>query len=142
MLLNTYFLLVQVTVIDANSPSEHLESFHVCSSHLLCVASVPGAKETDYEVNEELNRRTVEESEQRDKERRDRELEKQKLKEQEIMMGVRPDEVPGGGGVGSITFVHSSEGDGQVVETGEEAEEVDVEGRTDFTSCLSQIIVH
>jgi hypothetical protein len=34
----------QVTVIDANSPSDVLESFHVCSSHLLCIASVPGAK--------------------------------------------------------------------------------------------------
>jgi hypothetical protein len=34
----------QVTVIDANSPADVLESFHVCSSHLLCIASVPGAK--------------------------------------------------------------------------------------------------
>ena len=32
----------KVTVIDANSPADVLESFHVCSSHLLCIASVPG----------------------------------------------------------------------------------------------------
>ena len=31
-------------------------SFHVCSSHLLCIASVPGAREDDYKVDEELNR--------------------------------------------------------------------------------------
>ena len=27
----------KVTVIDANSPADVLESFHVCSSHLLCI---------------------------------------------------------------------------------------------------------
>ena len=32
----------KVTVIDANNPADVLESFHVCSSHLLCIASVPG----------------------------------------------------------------------------------------------------
>ena len=37
--------------------------FQVCSSHLLCIASVPGAKETDFRVDEELNRLIVEESE-------------------------------------------------------------------------------
>ena len=39
-------------LIDANSPADVLESFHVCSSHLLCIASVPGAKEDDYKVDE------------------------------------------------------------------------------------------
>ena len=38
----------KVTVIDANSPADVLETFQVCSSHLLCIASVPGAKESDY----------------------------------------------------------------------------------------------
>ncbi len=38
----------RVTVIDANSPADVLEAFHVCSSHLLCISSVPGAKEDDY----------------------------------------------------------------------------------------------
>merc|ERR1719264_1354774 len=41
----------KVTVIDANNPADVLESFHVCSSHLLCIASVPGAKEDDYVVD-------------------------------------------------------------------------------------------
>ncbi|XP_016843465.1 JNK-interacting protein 3 isoform X2 [Nasonia vitripennis] len=38
----------KVTVIDANNPAEILEVFNVCESHLLCIASVPGAKESDY----------------------------------------------------------------------------------------------
>ncbi len=29
-------------MIDANNPAEVLDSFQVCSSHLLCIASVPG----------------------------------------------------------------------------------------------------
>merc|ERR1719500_2136749 len=52
----------KVTVIDANNPADVLESFHVCSSHLLCIASVPGAKEDDYVVDNELNKVIVEES--------------------------------------------------------------------------------
>jgi len=32
----------QVTVIDANNPGDILESFHATSSHVLCIASVPG----------------------------------------------------------------------------------------------------
>nr|XP_053632701.1 C-Jun-amino-terminal kinase-interacting protein 4-like isoform X17 [Cherax quadricarinatus] len=53
----------KVTVIDANNPADILESFHVCSSHLLCIASVPGAKESDYSIDEDLNK-LVEESQQ------------------------------------------------------------------------------
>ncbi|KAB7494570.1 C-Jun-amino-terminal kinase-interacting protein 4 [Armadillidium nasatum] len=53
----------KVTVIDANNPADILESFHVCSSHLLCIASVPGAKETDYSMDEDMNK-IVEESQQ------------------------------------------------------------------------------
>ena len=34
--------VLQVSVLDANNPAEILDSFHVCSSHLLCIASVPG----------------------------------------------------------------------------------------------------
>eukprot|EP00092_Neocalanus_flemingeri_P028350 GFUD01030787.1.p1 GENE.GFUD01030787.1~~GFUD01030787.1.p1 ORF type:complete len:1108 (+),score=232.96 GFUD01030787.1:653-3976(+) len=52
----------KVTVIDANNPADVLESFHVCSSHLLCIASVPGAKEDDYVVDDEMNKVIVEES--------------------------------------------------------------------------------
>jgi hypothetical protein len=32
----------RVTVIDANNPGDILESFHVTSSHILCISSVPG----------------------------------------------------------------------------------------------------
>uniref|UniRef100_A0A8C0YAU1 C-Jun-amino-terminal kinase-interacting protein 4 n=1 Tax=Cyprinus carpio carpio TaxID=630221 RepID=A0A8C0YAU1_CYPCA len=44
----------KVIVIDANQPADVLESFFVCNSHVLCIASVPGACETDYPVGEEL----------------------------------------------------------------------------------------
>lgn len=36
------------TVIDANNPAEILNSFGVSSSHILCIASVPGASPSDY----------------------------------------------------------------------------------------------
>lgn len=35
-------------MIDANNPADILEVFSVCQGHLLCIASVPGAKESDY----------------------------------------------------------------------------------------------
>ncbi|ELU13632.1 hypothetical protein CAPTEDRAFT_158214, partial [Capitella teleta] len=38
----------KVTIVDANNPATVLESFHVTSSHILCISSVPGAMETDY----------------------------------------------------------------------------------------------
>ncbi|XP_078052604.1 JNK-interacting protein syd isoform X6 [Augochlora pura] len=41
-------MMAKVTVIDANNPAEILEVFNVCQGHLLCIASVPGAKESDY----------------------------------------------------------------------------------------------
>ncbi|XP_051770256.1 C-Jun-amino-terminal kinase-interacting protein 4 [Ctenopharyngodon idella] len=44
----------KVIVIDANQPGNILESFFVCNSHVLCIASVPGACETDYPAGEEL----------------------------------------------------------------------------------------
>lgn len=37
-----------MTVIDANNPAELLNSFGVCSNHILCIASVPGASASDY----------------------------------------------------------------------------------------------
>ncbi|KAK9499816.1 hypothetical protein O3M35_002785 [Rhynocoris fuscipes] len=42
-----------VTVIDANNPADILEAFSVCPSYLLCIASVPGACESDYRNNDE-----------------------------------------------------------------------------------------
>lgn len=41
-----------VTVVDANQFANVLDVFPVCSSHLLCIASVPGAMETDYALLE------------------------------------------------------------------------------------------
>lgn len=41
-----------VTVVDANEFANVLDVFPVCSSHLLCIASVPGAMETDYALLE------------------------------------------------------------------------------------------
>ncbi|XP_075928405.1 C-Jun-amino-terminal kinase-interacting protein 4-like isoform X2 [Petromyzon marinus] len=43
-----------VLVRDANQPDRILEQFAVCSSHILCIASVPGARETDYPAGEEI----------------------------------------------------------------------------------------
>uniref|UniRef100_UPI00398F8661 C-Jun-amino-terminal kinase-interacting protein 4-like isoform X2 n=1 Tax=Pristiophorus japonicus TaxID=55135 RepID=UPI00398F8661 len=44
----------KVVVIDANQPANILDSFFVCNSHILCLASVPGARETDYPAGEEI----------------------------------------------------------------------------------------
>ncbi|XP_072523946.1 C-Jun-amino-terminal kinase-interacting protein 4 isoform X2 [Salminus brasiliensis] len=44
----------KVVVIDANQPGNILENFFVCNSHVLCIASMPGARETDYPAGEEV----------------------------------------------------------------------------------------
>ncbi|XP_054913432.1 C-Jun-amino-terminal kinase-interacting protein 4 isoform X4 [Poeciliopsis prolifica] len=46
-----------VVVIDANQPGNILESFFVCNSHVFCISSVPGARETDYPAGEEVSSR-------------------------------------------------------------------------------------
>ncbi|XP_016890167.1 C-Jun-amino-terminal kinase-interacting protein 4 isoform X3 [Cynoglossus semilaevis] len=46
--------ITKAVVIDANQPGNILESFFVCDSHVLCIASVPGARETDYPAGEEV----------------------------------------------------------------------------------------
>ncbi|KAG7203528.1 hypothetical protein KM043_013579 [Ampulex compressa] len=50
----------KVTVVDANNPADILEVFNVCPAHLLCIASIPGAKESDYaqSTNEDSIRTT------------------------------------------------------------------------------------
>uniref|UniRef100_T1IY26 C-Jun-amino-terminal kinase-interacting protein 4 n=1 Tax=Strigamia maritima TaxID=126957 RepID=T1IY26_STRMM len=45
----------KVSVIDANNPADILDAFDVCTSHLLCIASVPGAKENDYSLDYDIN---------------------------------------------------------------------------------------
>nr|XP_006812321.1 PREDICTED: c-Jun-amino-terminal kinase-interacting protein 4-like [Saccoglossus kowalevskii] len=44
----------KITVIDANQPQNVLDSFPICNSHVLCIASVKGAKESDYPASEEV----------------------------------------------------------------------------------------
>ncbi|XP_033743949.1 C-Jun-amino-terminal kinase-interacting protein 4-like isoform X3 [Pecten maximus] len=44
----------RVSVIDANNPGDILETFRVSTSPILCIASVPGALESDYTVDEEI----------------------------------------------------------------------------------------
>ena len=39
----------KVTIINANYPQNVLDCFVVCTSHLLCIAAVPGALEADYD---------------------------------------------------------------------------------------------
>lgn len=38
----------QLTIIDANHPSDVLDSFYVTKSHVLCLGAVPGAADEDY----------------------------------------------------------------------------------------------
>lgn len=56
----------RVTVIDANNPADVLESFTVCASYLLCIASVPGATEADYREENEANNNLVKETNWKD----------------------------------------------------------------------------
>ncbi|XP_058270960.1 sperm associated antigen 9a isoform X11 [Hemibagrus wyckioides] len=44
----------KVIILDSTHPSELLDSFYVCNSHVLCIASVPGVLETDYPAGEEV----------------------------------------------------------------------------------------
>ncbi|XP_025087781.1 C-Jun-amino-terminal kinase-interacting protein 4-like isoform X19 [Pomacea canaliculata] len=44
----------RVTVVDANNPGDILDNFRISSSHILCIASIPGAMESDYPVAEEV----------------------------------------------------------------------------------------
>uniref|UniRef100_A0A3B1KKZ9 C-Jun-amino-terminal kinase-interacting protein 4 n=1 Tax=Astyanax mexicanus TaxID=7994 RepID=A0A3B1KKZ9_ASTMX len=44
----------KVMILDATQPSELLDSFYVCNSHVLCIASVPGVLDTDYPAGEEV----------------------------------------------------------------------------------------
>ncbi|BFZ15188.1 hypothetical protein BsWGS_18229 [Bradybaena similaris] len=44
----------RVSVIDANNPADVLDTFRVSVSHILCIASIPGAMESDYPVAEEI----------------------------------------------------------------------------------------
>ncbi|XP_014668760.1 PREDICTED: C-Jun-amino-terminal kinase-interacting protein 3-like [Priapulus caudatus] len=67
----------KAAVIDANNPADILDAFRVCSAILLCIASVPGATESDYLVDDvELpHESTSEDVRPAEKEKQDRESE-------------------------------------------------------------------
>ncbi|KAM6966029.1 sperm associated antigen 9a isoform 2-T2 [Tautogolabrus adspersus] len=44
----------KVMVLDASQPSDILDSFYACNTHVVCIASVPGVLETDYPAGEEV----------------------------------------------------------------------------------------
>ncbi|CAJ1076727.1 sperm associated antigen 9a isoform X1 [Xyrichtys novacula] len=44
----------KVMVLDASQPSDLLDSFYACNTHVVCIASVPGALESDYPAGEEV----------------------------------------------------------------------------------------
>lgn len=92
----------KVTVIDANNPADILKSFNVPSSRLLCIASVPGAKESDYVSNEEeLNNKIVLEQTEQEKDKKTDNSDNQELEE-----GDPDNEV----NIGKITFVSCATG--------------------------------
>ncbi|XP_030645654.1 sperm associated antigen 9a isoform X2 [Chanos chanos] len=44
----------KVMIMDASQPDTLADSFYVCNSHVLCIASVPGVLESDYPAGEEV----------------------------------------------------------------------------------------
>ncbi|XKL65617.1 hypothetical protein PGB90_009037 [Kerria lacca] len=54
----------KVTIVDANNPGDILHTFTVCQAHLLCIASVPGATESDYSDNENVTKEEDSQSEE------------------------------------------------------------------------------
>lgn len=74
----------EVSIIDANNPSDVLDCFHVCASHLLCIASVPGAKETDYPVDKEFQRLGTDSAASPQKAEEPKEARTEETKEQDV----------------------------------------------------------
>ncbi|XP_069576908.1 sperm associated antigen 9a isoform X3 [Brachyistius frenatus] len=44
----------KVMVLEASQPSDLLDSFYACNTHVVCIASVPGVLDTDYPAGEEV----------------------------------------------------------------------------------------
>uniref|UniRef100_A0A3Q2QNT2 Sperm associated antigen 9a n=1 Tax=Fundulus heteroclitus TaxID=8078 RepID=A0A3Q2QNT2_FUNHE len=44
----------KVMVLDATQPTELLDAFYACNTHVVCIASVPGVLESDYPAGEEV----------------------------------------------------------------------------------------
>nr|CAD7572232.1 unnamed protein product [Timema californicum] len=117
----------KVSVIHANTPGDILDSFNVCTSHVLCIASVPGAKEIDYlGLDEPNNKEATELEEQEHGSLKDAESEKDNEENREEGDGdVQPD-------IGKITFVSCV--------TGSEAPEPVGKGWCPVT--ITMIVVH
>ncbi|XP_037111707.1 sperm associated antigen 9a isoform X1 [Syngnathus acus] len=44
----------KVLVVDAAQPSDLVDTFYACNTHIVCIASVPGVSESDYPAGEEV----------------------------------------------------------------------------------------
>ncbi|XP_021163773.2 sperm associated antigen 9a isoform X7 [Fundulus heteroclitus] len=44
----------KVMVLDATQPTDLLDAFYACNTHVVCIASVPGVLESDYPAGEEV----------------------------------------------------------------------------------------
>ncbi|XP_068193096.1 sperm associated antigen 9a isoform X4 [Antennarius striatus] len=44
----------KVMVLDASQPSDLIDSFYACNTHVVCIASVPGVLDSDYPMGEEV----------------------------------------------------------------------------------------
>ncbi|MED6241708.1 C-Jun-amino-terminal kinase-interacting protein 4, partial [Ataeniobius toweri] len=44
----------KVMVLDATQPTEVLDTFYACNTHVVCIASVPGVLDSDYPAGEEV----------------------------------------------------------------------------------------
>ncbi|KAM4717636.1 sperm associated antigen 9a isoform 2-T2 [Anableps anableps] len=44
----------KVMVVDATQPTELLDTFYACNTHVVCIASVPGVLDSDYPAGEEV----------------------------------------------------------------------------------------
>ena len=42
----------KITILDANTPSNAIDQFIVCSSHLLCMTAVPGVSDKDFDLED------------------------------------------------------------------------------------------
>ncbi|KAK3757539.1 hypothetical protein RRG08_032707 [Elysia crispata] len=84
----------RVSVIDANNPADVLETFRVSVSHILCIASIPGAMENDYPVAEEILNAEAPEL----------------PKETVVVSGSSPGTMGDSSGLGGVTFVQCATG--------------------------------
>ncbi|MCL4128631.1 UNVERIFIED_CONTAM: hypothetical protein GTU68_052371, partial [Idotea baltica] len=86
-----------------------LESFHVCSSHLLCIASVPGAKESDYSIDEDMNK-IVEEAQQQQQQKQQQQQPHQQPEGSAPNVASDAKSKEDAASVGTLTFINCGAG--------------------------------